>query len=94
VLGPLTLTAVPGQAAHLAPAVFGTMTGVGVVMKRKAREDRRDTLVGVALAVGAGLGLTVGVLVGGGSGIAIGMGIGAGLGVVFGASWDALHPSD
>ena len=58
-------------------------------MTGKARKDRRNTTVGVALAFGAGLGMTVGVIVGGGAGIAIGMG----LGVVFGAAWDALHPS-
>lgn len=62
-------------------------------MTGKAKEDRRNTLVGVALAVGAGLGMTVGVIVGGGAGIAIGARLGAGLGVVFGAAWDALHPS-
>ena len=33
------------------------------------------------------------IIMGGGAGIAIGAGLGAGLGVVFGAAWDALHPS-
>jgi hypothetical protein len=83
----------PDQAAHLATAVFVTMMRDGSVMMEKAKESRRNTLVGVALAIGAGLGGTVGVIVGGGAGIAIGAGIGAGLGVAFGAAWDALHTS-
>ncbi len=59
----------------------------------RVEEDRTDTVVGVAVALGAGLGTTVGIIVGGGTGIAVGAGVGAGLGVVLGAAWDAMHRS-
>jgi len=42
--------------------------------------------LGAFIAIGAGLGATVGVLVAGGPGVAIGIAIGAGLGVVAGAA--------
>lgn len=58
-----------------------------------AEGGRQDTIVGSALAIGAGLGITVGVLVGGGAAIAIGAGIGAGISVAVGAAWDASHPA-
>ena len=63
-------------------------------MTDKAKEGRRNSLVGAALAIGGGLGMIIGLLVGGGSGIAIGMIFGAGIGLVFGAAWDGLHRSD
>jgi hypothetical protein len=85
-----------------APALHGN-TGVTTridpkrrpVMTEKNRTagGRRDATVRVALAIGAGMGMTAGVLVGGGPGIAIGATIGASLGVVFSAAWDARHPS-
>lgn len=62
-------------------------------MTENANNKARNTVVGVAISIGAGLGMTVGVIVGGGAGIAIGLCIGAGVGVVFGAAWDALHTS-
>lgn len=62
-------------------------------MTDKDKKSHRNTLVGVALVIGAALGMIVGVIVGGGAGMAIGTGIGGGVGVVFGAAWDALHPS-
>jgi uncharacterized membrane protein YccC len=43
---------------------------------------------GIAVAIGAGLGLTVGALTGG-WGIPVGLALGAGVGVVLGAATDA-----
>lgn len=43
---------------------------------------RASERLGLFIAIGSGLGATVGVLVGGGPGMAIGVGIGALLGVV------------
>lgn len=60
-------------------------------MTNGAKTGRRETLVGVALAIGAGLGMIIGVILGGGAGVAIGLGMGAGIGVVVGAAWDASH---
>lgn len=60
-------------------------------MTSGAKTRQRQTFVGVALAIGAGLGLIIGVITGGGAGVAIGLGMGAGLGVVVGAAWDASH---
>ena len=58
----------------------------------QAEDGRQSTSVGTTLAIGAGLGTTVGVLVGGGVGIAVGASVGAGIGVVVGAAWDAWCP--
>jgi hypothetical protein len=44
------------------------------------------------IAIGAGLGVTYGIVMGGGSALALGIGIGAGLGVAIGAAWDNKHP--
>ncbi len=63
-------------------------------MTEKGKEGRRTSLVGAAVAIGAGLGMTVGLIVGGGAGIAMGVIFGAGIGVVFGGAWDAFHASD
>ena len=60
----------------------------------KAKEGRRNSVVGASIVFGAGPGLIVGLIVGGAQGVAIGVGIGASLGVIFGAAWDALHMSD
>ncbi|MEO7754277.1 MAG: hypothetical protein ABIS35_12775 [Terracoccus sp.] len=73
--------------------LFRSGPRTGPAMTAQAEEDRTDTVVGVAVALGAGLGTTVGIIVGGGTGIAVGAGVGAGLGVVFGAAWDAMHQS-
>jgi len=57
-------------------------------MTQKAKISPGRSAVGVALAVGAGIGIVIGVIMGGGAGIAIGAAIGAGIGVVVGAVWD------
>jgi hypothetical protein len=57
-------------------------------------EAKGTPIVGFGVAMGAGIGLTVGVVVGGGPGIALGAAVGAGLGVVVGAVWQALAPHD
>ena len=44
-----------------------------------------DSLVGLGLVVGAGLGTVLGLIFAGGAGIALGAAIGAGLGIVVGA---------
>lgn len=53
-------------------------------------KTQRASVVGLALAIGAGLGLIVGLLVGGGEWIAGGLAIGAGLGVVVGAAYSSM----
>ena len=45
--------------------------------------------IGLGVSIGAGIGLTVGLLGWGGDGIAIGLSIGAGIGIALGASLDA-----
>ena len=54
-------------------------------MTKASKQARDDRLAG-RLAVGAGLGVSLGILIGGGAGIALG----AGLGVAAGAAWHAL----
>ena len=44
---------------------------------------------GLGASIGAGIGMTFGLLIGGGSGIALGLAFGAGVGVVIGAAVDA-----
>ncbi|GAA1131897.1 hypothetical protein [Arthrobacter flavus] len=56
----------------------------------KSKKNRQNTIVGVAVAIGAGLGTTFGVIMGGGAGIAINTCIGVGIGVIIGAAWDSL----
>ena len=51
-----------------------------------------DTAVGVAIALGAGVGMVAGLILGGGAGLAVGAGLGAGVGVVVGAVWDGARP--
>ena len=46
---------------------------------------------GLGVSIGAGIGLTVGLLGWGGAGIALGMSIGAGIGIALGASYDATE---
>ncbi len=46
---------------------------------------------GLGVSIGAGIGLTVGLLGWGGAGIALGTSIGAGIGVALGASFDATE---
>ena len=43
------------------------------------------------VALGAGLGIVVGVLTGGSYGLGLWIALGAGLGVTLGAAWDAQH---
>ena len=43
----------------------------------------------LGISIGAGIGVTVGLLGWGGAGIALGMSIGAGIGIALGASFDA-----
>jgi hypothetical protein len=62
----------------------------GRIPKAKAR---RDSLPGLGLVAGAGIGLIVGVLIGGGGAIALGTAIGGGLGLVAGAAARALWGS-
>lgn len=45
----------------------------------------RDSLVGLALVIGAGVGAALGLILAGGEGLALGAAIGAGLGIVLGA---------
>ena len=52
----------------------------------KASKQARDDRLTERLAVGAGLGVSLGILIGGGAGIALG----AGLGVAAGAAWHTL----
>ena len=60
-------------------------------MKKRPDTNPHDTVTGTALAIGAGVGITVGILVSGGAGIALGVSIGAGVGIALGAAWDAAH---
>jgi len=46
----------------------------------------RDTLPGLGLALGAGVGVAIGVAVAGGPGIAVGLALGASVGLVAGAA--------
>lgn len=57
-------------------------------MTQKSQTSPRQTAVGVAVAMGAGIGIVVGVIIGGGAGVAVGAALGAGIGVVVGAVWD------
>lgn len=59
-----------------------------------ANDDVRSQLVGIGVALGAGVGLTFGVILGGGPGIAIGMVFGAAVGAVIGAALSARRPPD
>lgn len=45
----------------------------------------RDSLVGLGLVMGAGVGTVFGLILAGGTGIALGAAIGGGLGIVLGA---------
>lgn len=51
--------------------------------------QRARQWMGVGIAVGAGVGMALGLAVVGRAGIAIGVAFGAGLGVVAGSAWDA-----
>ena len=59
-------------------------------MAQGAKAGRRRTVVGVALVVGAGLGMIVGLLVGEGS-LVIGLVAGAAVGALVGAVWDGYR---
>lgn len=63
---------------------------VGMTEKVTARQ--RASAVGLALIMGAGVGLIIGLLVWDGAGIAMGVALGAALGVVVGAVWDGMRP--
>ncbi len=56
---------------------------------RRRSTGTHPTFTGTAIALGAGIGMTIGVLVGGGPGIAFGLLLGAGVGVAVGAAWNA-----
>jgi hypothetical protein len=64
--------------------------------QREQRQRAVDALPGVALAIGGGAGVAIGVAVAGGTGIAIGAAMGAGLGLVAGAVAQSLirRPSE
>lgn len=63
-------------------------------MTTDPRRDWRDSLVGLGLVLGAGIGATIGVLVTGGAGIALGGAMGAGVGVVLGAVARSMYAAD
>ena len=60
-------------------------------MTEKVKSTQRASAVGLALFMGAGLGLIIGLLVWDGAGIAIGMAFGGALGIVVGAVWDGMR---
>jgi len=60
----------------------------GFVMAESKKTSAQAQYTGVCIAVGAGLGATIGVVFGGGA-IAVGIALGAGLGVAVGAAIDA-----
>lgn len=62
-----------------------------VSVTEKAEPPGRDSTVGLALVVGAGLGTTTGLLLWDAPGIAIGAGLGAAVGIVVGAVWDGMR---
>jgi hypothetical protein len=71
--------------------VRGVVIG-GKTMNKDSNSVWRENLVGIALVLGAGIGVTVGVILGmsgvvfeGGSGIALGAVIGAAVGIIAGA---------
>jgi hypothetical protein len=57
--------------------------------RNKATHGRESQYTGISLAIGAGVGATIGVLIGGGAGIGIGLALGAGFGIAIGAAMDA-----
>lgn len=63
----------------------------GERVAEQARTTQRASAVGLALVMGAGLGLIIALVVWDGTGIAIGMGVGSALGVVVGAVWDGMR---
>lgn len=61
-------------------------------MTEKVKTRQRASAVGLAVVMGAGLGLIIGLLLWDGAGIAIGIAFGGALGVVVGAVWDGMRP--
>jgi ElaB/YqjD/DUF883 family membrane-anchored ribosome-binding protein len=54
---------------------------------KKAAQQESDRYIGVGIAIGAGIGLTIGALTGGWA-IPIGMAVGSGIGIAIGAALD------
>jgi predicted aconitase len=92
---------VVNESEHSAlPALAGRGPGSGIHRReyrpsgfteevRMATKATRRQWTAVGLAVGAGLGLTVGLLVSGGPAIGLGLALGAGVGIAIGASLDS-----
>jgi len=59
-----------------------------------ANNNVRSQMVGIGVALGAGVGLTFGVIFGGGPGIALGIVFGAGIGAAIGAAIAGRRPPD
>lgn len=54
-------------------------------------DDQAEQCTGMSVALGAGIGMTLGVLIGGWA-VPVGIGAGAGVGVALGAAFDGRHP--